>query len=38
MPQRRSFLCRPGATKAQSWYIQTGLAMKMPAIAQIFSS
>ena len=31
-------LVRPGATNAHSWYSQTGLARKSPAIAQIFSA
>jgi CubicO group peptidase (beta-lactamase class C family) len=35
---RRSRWCSPGATKPHMLYIHTGLARKMPAIAQIFNA
>ena len=34
---RRSLRCRPGVTKLQSWYSQTGVASSTPATPATFS-
>src|SRR5258705_10105604 len=35
---RFSFLCRPGARKAHSWYSQTGVDSTTPAMRETFSA